>query len=283
MLPKPPDYESEVGDIKPLSRPDIEIELRPSRESVVAGEPWSVTGEISNHAAQPIWIVDTTTRLHPASEVWGSGPRVGSLGAFFPTIMSRPEAEVVRIDPGASYSVIWRIDASKASSEGSPLSLIRQVGWIVRNFAFFKPGIFATSAIVHVWCSPPKFSAEGVVSNLGESFTVTVPGQITVEPSPWVLVLGAAIGGILCYLLQLLYGIYNPTGSILSQFASITAGLLASSLLPGSLTVILSRLASTEFLVAIKIRDLWGALTIGFIVQWFGYGLIDRVLSGITR
>jgi hypothetical protein len=47
------------------------------------------------------------------------------------------------------------------------------------------------------------------------------------------------------------------------------------------LTAASHRLATTDFLIVVKVKDFWGAIATGFAVQWFGYPLLEKMLSAI--
>lgn len=49
--------------------------------------------------------------------MYGSSRRTRSWAAFFPTTRGGHGAEVVRIDPGASYAVIWELDPLESKGE----------------------------------------------------------------------------------------------------------------------------------------------------------------------
>ena len=198
-----PNYKGEVGSDALLDKPDVDIRLFPSRESPVAGELWSMSGEIHNRSTKPVWIVDAQTVYTPAPEMWGLKSQRGSIGAFFPTIKNRSQDEVVRIDPGASYSVIWKI--SPLDAKDREKNLFGEVSAILRNYVFFRPNNFVTSSTVHVWTTPPEFE-NGKVTNIGSSYPVSTIKEVTLDASPWVIIAGAAIGALFMFVLQLLFG-----------------------------------------------------------------------------
>lgn len=280
--PEDVDFESEMGGDVPLDEPDVDISLKPSRAVPVAGELWSISGIVSNRSTKPVWIVDKSTDISLSPEMYGQSSQTGSIGAFFPTIESRPFAEVVRIDPGASYSVIWKIDpVSTKDNPGSTQSIYKRILNALRNYSFFNPGEFVVSANVHIWQKKPSFSKQGNVTNIGDSYVKNVTSQVEMESSPWVLIIGAAIGGILCFVLQMLFGAINLGDSYLSIIKGVLVGFSSAVILSGVVTVLLSRLATTDFLIVVKIKDIWGAIATGFVVQWFGFPVLERILTSI--
>jgi len=59
-------------------------------------------------------------------------------------------------------------------------------------------------------------------------------------------------------------------------------GFAAAILLSGVSTVLFARLATSEFPIAVKVNDIWGAFATGFAVQLFGYPWFrDRVMGAV--
>ncbi|MEW5826871.1 MAG: hypothetical protein AB1778_08595 [Candidatus Bipolaricaulota bacterium] len=278
----PPNFEAEIGRSESIPEPDVDISLHPSRETPIAGELWSVMGEVRNRSQSPIWIVDTTTMLSLAPEMYGQMATTGSVNAFFPTMRTRPQAEVVRIDPGANYTVVWKLDPGRQKhNQAAAKSIWRRIISAIRNFAFFNPGSFRLCASVHIWSAKPTFNETGQVANLGDSFCRAVSRDITMDASPWVLIVGAVTGGVLAYALQLAFGLATLGGTSLEVLRGVLVGLSSSCILTGVVTVLVSRLATTDFLVVVRVKDIWGAIATGFVVQWFGYSILTRLLGGL--
>lgn len=277
LLDQEPNFEAEMGSDTPLPELDVDVILRPSRAVPIAGELWSVRGEIYNRSQFPIWIIDHTTRLTLPPEMYGQLVSTGSIAAFFPTIQSRFQSEVIRIDPGGNYFVTWKIDPIGNTDTSN--SLVRRIEFAITNFAFFNPGAFQMSATIHIWSSKrPAFTSVGMLANQGDSFCKSVSQEISMEASPWVLILGAAAGGAWCFVLQLLIGPSSPLGSP-NWISTVAVGIASSILLCSVVTVLLSRLAATDFLIAVRVKDIWGAVATGFAVQWFGYGVVAKLLA----
>ena len=206
-------FDGEIGDDAPIKEPDVDIVLHPSREQPIAGELWSIAAEFKNRGSCPVWIIDTKTQLTLPPELYGLLSRAGSSGAFFPTIMRRREDEIIRIDPGANYSVSWRLDPVSSEEEHRHVwSITRRVIRTVRSFLFFNPGTFHVSLSAHIWLAKPSMDENGHVINPGSSFCKDVSRDITMIASPWVLIVGAASGGVLAFLSQLLTGVVGFEG-----------------------------------------------------------------------
>jgi hypothetical protein len=268
--------ETEIGQTDPITKPEVDLELTPSREIPIAGELWSIIGTMRNRSSQTIWIVDDKTWLMLAPEMWGLGTTRGrSQLAFFPTVRARPTSEIVRIDPNCEYSILWTLDPFDSEVKAGLLEIPRRIFGAIRAFAFFNPGRFTIAAVAHIWTSPPMIGDEGTIINTGASVVINTSRQLEMEASPWVVITGAVIGSALSHTLQILTG--APPTRALAAVGYITAPLLSAIV-----TILLSRLAATDFLISIKVKDIWGAIAIGFITQWIGTGVLNRILSGVS-
>jgi hypothetical protein len=298
VLPRPPEQSStldgvkmnQIGEDVPLEAIEVDVELRPSRSKVVAGELWSVVGEVENRSKQTIWIVNRFSMLTLPPELWGQLSLAGSMAAFFPTVFSRPNTdEIIRIEPGKSYFINWKLD-TRMGQQREPenlidrvLDIVHRVGNAWTEHLFFVPGEYIVSANVHVWPTPPRLEG-GKVVNPGESITQSTSIEVSVEASQWVLIFGAIVGGMLAFLLQLLHGVRGVfDGRFVShgrsrRFVTVLVGLGSALLLTSIVTILLSRLSSADFLINVEVRDVWGALATGFVIQWWGFAYIAKVL-----
>jgi hypothetical protein len=94
---------------------------------------------------------------------------------------------------------------------------------------------------------------------------------VALEGSPWVLILGAVVGGLLCYSFQTVRRTLTPPAGATRVWGWYVSEVLSAVLLPAIATVLLSRLGSTDFPISVKVRDVWGAIAVGFIIQWLGH------------
>jgi hypothetical protein len=341
------DIKKEIGNnrLKALSadqRPLVELILKSSVERPIAGEPWTIFATISNRSSFPVWIVDAATMLNFTPELTGRSNKSGSRAAFFPTIPSRNENEIIRIEPNSNYIATFKIDPvtftkrDNISSKTfwklhdfieSTLGFGEDISNTITQFSFFTPGIYEMSSIVHIWVKPPVVK-NGKVVNYGDTVTITSSISKQVDSSPWVLIMGASIGGILYFflgqfyqngneqpqqnnqivsnseentpnpimkmliphpighfiVLQTIEGIKTGSKWIFNVFNFLVMklffkGVVPSVLLTGVGTILLSRLSTTNFLLAVKITDIWGAIVVGFMLQWGGYTLLSKMMT----
>ena len=296
---------------------DVDVALFPSRDNLNAGDLWSVSGEIRNRSKDgSIWIVDKKTALMFAPEVYGSQTGTFTLIADFSTVFYDPsvryKATSIEIKPGSAYSVTWRFnspsnpkryaacksDDTPTSPQDSGLAKIWSDRFlerseniystslvnVVRNYLYFYPGTFRATATVHVWTKEPKIEDDSCVVYLADSFPVTVATTTPVQAPPWVLIFGAAVGGVICRTLQLVNGESGwasrgraPADTV-RWVIRVLLGYFAAMLLAGVSTVLFARLSTSEFPIAVKVNDFWGALATGFVVQFLGFPwLRDRL------
>lgn len=142
-------------------------------------------------------------------------------------------------------------------------------------FLFFRPGDYQLTANVHVWARPPTY-VDWRVINLGDSFTISNEAIVHFDPPLTVLIFGAIIGGLMCFVLRFTSGMgfeYKVAWQV------IALGVPSALLLSIIGTIMLSRLGGTEFLISIEVQDFWGAIATGFVFQWIGLKyIVDKVV-----
>ena len=214
------------------------------------------------------------------------GQTVGTRGvyAFFPTIRNRESAGIIRIEPDSKYTVEWDINSlriygqeTKSSLDIMRGSFSQRTQVLVNEFLFFYPAHYIIVSNVHIWPSPPKFAGDFV--DLGESFSVTASGKVYVDSSPFVIVLGAIIGGLISFLIKFFVSLQRSLFGIMYFIKLFFFDSLMAILLCSVGTILLSRLSSTESLINIVVKDFWGALTIGFIIHWFGLKYLSKIIG----
>jgi hypothetical protein len=45
-------------------------------------------------------------------------------------------------------------------------------------------------------------------------------------------------------------------------------------------TVVLSRIAETQFFIKVSVSDFWGAIAVGFLANYGGWALLDKMVPG---
>lgn len=297
----------------PVTTVDLEIIAPPVVE---AGEQITVYGKVHNRGAEPIWIVDTRTHLTVPVNIWGNTVESPTtLSAYFSTTPFMAD-EALRIDAGGSHTVSWLVDFAmiaererqqraderrqnlvaanaagkdnadggsnlrgidEENDEGAFDRLFRRTSDTFFGFLLFRPDRYELVANMHVWAKPPLYNDSFRVTNLGDSASVSASTVIEVTPPQTVLMFGAMVGGIICYILRLA----QSTQPIQVSKRMFAVELPSAMLLCVIGTIMLSRVGNTDFLISIKVQDFWGAIATGFVIQWLGLSwFMNRFKSG---
>ena len=125
-----------------------------------------------------------------------------------------------------------------------------------------------------------------------ESVTLPITAPETV------ILLGAAIGGLIS---SFIFGRLQPTKDNTDSsekssnkfkdlwretktiFRRYIRPALWSMIFSATVTILLARLAETQFIIRITVADLWGAITIGFVANYLGTGLIERMTTSLKK
>jgi hypothetical protein len=158
-------------------------------------------------------------------------------------------------------------------------------------FLFFNPGEY--KVIVHVkyatndrYPSAPQKSGQANLSqsyfeskplNVG-GYRITSKSRMLYFNAPqFVILFGAGLGGVLSFVL-LSKGRY--AGVIWwKQVIKFFFGALFAMLMSIVVTILISRIAETQFFVKVTINDLWGAIAVGFIINYYGPKVLDQLFS----
>ena len=68
----------------------------------------------------------------------------------------------------------------------------------------------------------------------------------------------------------------------IGRIAMECAGLGGSVLLSAIITILLSRISETQFLIRITVADFWGAITVGFVANYLGTKFLDKIIGSET-
>src|SRR5205807_6283669 len=74
-------------------------------------------------------------------------------------------------------------------------------------------------------------------------------------------------------------GAGSTTGRITDRILKELAGIAGAILLSTMITILLSRISETQFLIKVTITDVWGAIAMGFIANYFGAKALDKILA----
>jgi hypothetical protein len=154
------------------------------------------------------------------------------------------------------------------------------------NFIFFSPGNYKITTSVKYWTKP----------DLTEDtyHTATQSVVIPVSAPQSVILIGAALGGLIAYFIlphgrRKLIELPSMNASdvsaltalerIVRRFTLEISGIVGSMLLSAIVAILLARLSETQFLIRVTITDFWGAIAIGFVANYAGSKFLERILS----
>ena len=269
----------------------IDITIETSRSQPTAGDGLGVSADIKNVSDSVIHVEgkDIDLVLPPELEV----PGIGSYGAFAllptePGDKEDPWKASIDLNPGDSYKVFWtqgiRILTREELDRQSHLQRIYNVISSEMNFLFFPPGDYKIAVICKY---RPVINSNSPVSR-----TTVQSATIHVAAPQFVILFGAALGGLLAYFIlpqaraRLVSG--PPSGRktmsrIIDRILKELAGVMAAVLLSTMITILLSRISETQFLIKVTINDLWGAIAIGFVANYVGAKALDKILTSFRE
>ena len=113
--------------------------------------------------------------------------------------------------------------------------------------------------------------------------TATQTAFVHVSAPQWVILFGAMIGGLLAYLITLLFPSLRKREAGNDgkgrQFLRLIAGAIGAVLLAAIVTILLARLSDTQFLIKVSVNDLWGAIAVGFVSDLVGVKILDKIVG----
>jgi hypothetical protein len=100
-----------------------------------------------------------------------------------------------------------------------------------------------------------------------------------------VILIGAMLGGLIFATIAfvrseetVVNGGQGGRWSIAKKLGNIGLRIAGSILLSVIVTVLLSRIAETQFFIKVSVSDLWGAIAVGFLANYGGWALLDKMI-----
>lgn len=285
------------------------IQLAASRSQLGAGSTLGITATLTN------LLRDSTIYLSESNIVLVQPPEITQVWwrqeGYFPaeqqyvtiskgTGKSNPgdtngyhqipfDSIVLQLRPGSSAQVLWVPPIDSTEWYGSMRPWRKEIGNQLR-FLLFTPGEYRVLVQAKYWTSPDRPPTGYRLASQSMAVTVAAP--------QFVILLGAAIGGLVAFIIfpsrrkesvdegdhrgekharkkeTRWYHLAAGTGRLL-------VGALGAMLWSAIVTILLSRLSDTQFLVRVTVSDFWGAIAIGLVAQYAGARWFERLLSGL--
>ena len=264
----------------------IDIAIETSRSQPAAGDGLGVSAEIKNLSDSVIHINADEMNLVLPPELEGPGKYAIGWYAMFPTETAPKDnpawKAAISLKPGDTYKVFWQY-GRRGNEDQSYFRKIYDVISSEMEFIFFPPGDYKIAVVC-------KYAVEQSPTP-GPYRTTTQSAVIHVAAPQFVILFGAALGGLLAYFLlpqarKKLVEFSTPhqtrTARIVNRILKELAGIAGAVLLSTMITILLSRISETQFLIKVTITDVWGAIAIGFVANYVGAKALDKILSGFS-
>lgn len=248
----------------------LEVKIEASRSRPSAGTSISVLVRVRNISSTVLFLDKKNSILVFPTELSVDEHAIGRTFVYFG---DDEKENLYRLNPGDDIRMSVSTPDSPESQGSDEKSSQRAAQAIIApallfarsigRFLSFSPGDFKVTAMLIYTTEANNPNRTHIKS---EDLTVNVSAPQSV------ILLGAALGGILAYLLLPQTGGPRPWYRHLYATAS-------SALLGITVTILLSRISETQFFIRITITDFWGAIAMGFIAGYGGRAVLDRISS----
>ncbi len=262
------------------TEPLISIEIESSRSQLVAGEGLGVIARIKNISESTVYIRESELALTLPLELEGSRAEVTGYAAYFPTEhheggqnvpYEKFFSNVIKLNPGDSYSAFWTNTFSSKTT--SNLKYVWHQITSQFQFLFFFPGKYSITVTAKYW-NDPGFPVDGY-RTMTKSVTLPVIAPL------FVILLGAALGGLIAHVIfPKKIPVKTRTLTFFTKILTQLAGIFGSALLSVIVTIVLSRVSETQFLISVTVSDFWGAIVTGFVANYLGYKVLEKIVPG---
>jgi len=276
--PAPPNKIESFAAVE--NKNSMRITLKASRDQTTAGSSFGITAEIENISSQPIYIMASALAMTVPPELDAHEPH--DLWAFIPGVQAVQGDywnTVIVLEPGSVISAFWSggsvaQQTGTVTESGGALEYARHGYSNFLQGLGFSPGRYTLTVVASYWDT-----YEGARNRSVEHHTQTSAIQETINAPQSVILFGAALGGIIAFLLLTKL---QPTST--SGWASVPwiPGLLSAVLLSSIVTILIARLSQSQFIISVTVNDFWGAIAVGFIITATGPSIL-RKFSGFLN
>jgi hypothetical protein len=310
--------QSTMSEAKPPSIEESSLRLtaRSSRTQDLLGLRFAIYADLENTSRIPLFLNPRYLTLTSPPELTYHDQALVRY-AYCPgpppdEYLKNPVEKLVRLDPGGKITCFWVVSRSQLGAPGASIS--RWSTWFQHLWfdLTFPPGQYTFIIVANYWVDPsqiPLVSRSLVTPerpkpnqppaeifepdptdpkryvltigeirriSTGEHKTESYNVAVNVAAAEWVVLLGAMLGGAFAFALV-------PSSRLYPN--SMLKGIFSAILLSMIVTILLSRLSETQFLIRVAVNDLWGAVTVGFVAGATGRSVLEKFLQlfGKTR
>ena len=263
----------------------ITLSIQTSSPQPAAGTGLGISAEIKNISDSTVYIKSKELALVLPPEI--TPARLSAAGgyAFLPTETDgSPEFNYanasIALSPGDTYKAFWKTTLSPTNQSRIPIPgpLLNLYTIIASEmkFIFFYPSDYKI-AVVAKYNTSPDFSGEHYRTLVQDS---TIP----VGTPQFVILFGAAIGGLFAYFIlpqarrKLIKTTEDGSRKWPQRLITEVSGIVGSILLSEMTTILLSRNSDPQFLFKVNINDFWSAIAVGFLANCVGAFILSKVL-----
>jgi hypothetical protein len=251
----------------------IEIKVETFRKQIVPETAVGVIADITNNSSASIYLRQQDVQLVLPADV--DILAKGSWEGWFPTEYTDPHE--ISIKPSETYRVFFSEPNQNIPTAGksSMISDVRQ--WF--QFINFTPGTYPITVEAKYW---DHSKCEG------DDYHTAVAAKTGEFVAPLsIILLGAALGGLIFAVLSMVRSEQSSVNGaaagrldVVKALTKTIVTLFGSILLSVIITILLSRIAETEFFIKVSVSDFWGAIAVGFLANYGGWALLDKMVPG---
>jgi hypothetical protein len=248
--------------------PAIDIKVEAFRRQLVPGEEVGVVADVTNNSRAPVYLRQQDVQLVFALELAREGY---AIDGSFPTEY-REKEPVLSLKAGETYRVFWVTTP--------PFNFW---GWL--QFFRFAPGAYPISVVAKYW-DKAEFDGDDYHTNVAEKTVEFAAPQS-------VIMFGAILGGLIFLGLSWSRAEQKDEEDkrpgdpqsikTARRIGRIIGNLLGSVLMSVIVTILLSRIEQTQFFVKVSVSDFWGAIAVGFLANYGGFALLDKMFPGADK
>ena len=264
----------------------LSLKLEGSRQHFAVGTGFGVSGTITNSTKSIVYVNERFLTLKVPAEIDGAREGSSIWWANLPGADHGESGEeslwnaTLALKPGQTTSVFWFVnprfvlnasqDSTRSLSVLDTLKFLYEQLSIELSFLFFEPGTYRLTVTANYW---DNIGLTGIPNVAVESNSVEVAAPQTV------ILVGASIGGLIGYLILPRTRRQRAVRSKVHQWAAAVVEASGAMLLSAIITILLARISESQFLIRVTVSDLWGAIAIGFVANYFGVGVLNKIIG----